>query len=93
MSARIGVALFGIGRAGMIHFMNLIRNHRVAILYIVERDVAKADELVAKFHLTDNTKVVDANDCSTVYQDSRSDGCPQCVCTQSVNHADCHVQF
>jgi len=34
---RIGVALFGMGRAGTIHFLNLVKNPRVEILYIMER--------------------------------------------------------
>jgi myo-inositol 2-dehydrogenase/D-chiro-inositol 1-dehydrogenase len=71
MSERIGVALFGIGRAGMIHFMNLLHNPRVAVLYIVERDLPKAEEIVKKFHLKD-TQVVDAENAKEVYQD---DGC------------------
>ena len=70
MSERIGVALFGIGRAGTIHFLNLLGNHRVAIRYIVERDLNRATGIVRKYHLAD-TKVVDADDASEVYSDSR----------------------
>jgi len=69
-SRRHGVAIFGLGRAGMIHFLNLVRNHRVSILYIVERDLLKANEAVDKYRLTE-TKTVDADDADQVYEDPR----------------------
>jgi len=67
---RVGVALFGLGRAGMIHFMNLLRNERVALLYLVERDLDKAHQTATKYRLTE-TKVVAADDSASVYADAR----------------------
>jgi len=72
MSERIGVALFGIGRAGMIHLTNLRSNPRTVIRYVVERDLDKARDIVQKYHLTDHTTVVESvDDTSQVFNDHR----------------------
>ena len=34
----IGIALFGIGRAGGIHLVNLLQNRRAKLLYVIETD-------------------------------------------------------
>ena len=70
MTERVGVALFGVGHIGMIHLMNLLRNERATVCYIVERDVAKATDVVQKLRLTD-TVVLSAQDASQVYDDDR----------------------
>jgi len=70
MSERLGVALFGVGRAGMIHLPNILRGGRATICYLVERDVDKAKEVVQKYHMTD-TIVLRADDAEHVYQDDR----------------------
>jgi len=70
MSKQLGLALFGIGKAGMIHLMNLLRIERAVIYYIVERDVDKAKDIVQKYHMRDST-VVSIDDASQVYQDDR----------------------
>jgi len=70
MSDRLGVALFGVGRAGMIHLKNLLSNERAVIWYIVERDLAKARDVIQKYHLKD-TIVVSVDDAGKVYQDDR----------------------
>jgi len=71
MTERVGVALFGVGNIGMIHLMNLLRDERVIVYYIVERDVAKATDVVHKYRMTD-TIVLSADDASQVYADDRS---------------------
>jgi len=70
MTEMVGVALFGVGRAGMIHLLNLLHNERVVVYYLVERDLAKARNVVQKYHMKDTT-VVCADDTSQVYQDDR----------------------
>lgn len=67
---RIGVALFGVGRAGTIHFNSLVRSPRVHLLYIVEKDQPdRAKSLVADYHL-DATVLLDS-EADKVYNDSR----------------------
>jgi len=64
------VALFGIGRIGMIHLMNMLSSPRTAVCYVVERDLDKARDVVQKYHMTDTT-VVGVDDTSQVYGDDR----------------------
>jgi len=70
MSARLGVALFGVGRAGMIHLKNLLSSQRAMIWYIVERDLTRARDVIQQYHLND-TIAVSTDDASQVYQDDR----------------------
>jgi len=70
MSERLGVALFGIGRAGIIHLLNLRNCQRAVVHYIIERDLDRARDIVRKYHMTDTT-VVSADDANQVYQDDR----------------------
>jgi len=70
MSEKVGVALFGVGRAGTIHLLNLLRNSRAVICYLIERDLTKARDIVEKYDLKDTT-VVSADDTRQVYEDDR----------------------
>ena len=70
MSERLGVALFGVGRAGMIHLKNLLSSQRTDVCYIVERDLSRARDVIQQYHLND-TIAVSADDASQVYQDDR----------------------
>lgn len=71
-SRPLGVALFGLGRAGRIHFYNVIKNRELELLWIVEEDVEKAeDTLVAERVST--TEVVKPARISEVLRDSRVD--------------------
>jgi len=70
MSQKLGVALFGVGRAGMIHLLNLLSSEHAVVCYLVERDLAKARDVVEKYHMRDTT-VVSADDTRQVYQDDR----------------------
>jgi len=75
MTKRLGVALFGVGRAGAIHLLNLLHSERAAAYYIVERDLEKARDIVQKYQMRDTT-VVDADDTTQVYSDDRY--CTEC---------------
>jgi len=70
MSERVGVALFGLGRIGVIHLLNMLSNPRTTVCYLIERDLAKARDVVQKYHMRDTT-VVGADDTSQVFADER----------------------
>jgi len=67
-----GVALFGLGRAGQIHFGNLLHNHRYDLLYIVDADEEKAQDLLRKHRLEGRTRAVSADEADAqVWRDPR----------------------
>ncbi len=70
MSEQIGIAIFGLGRAGMIHLVNLVKNYRVILRYIVETDVTRAEEAEEKYFLKDTT-IVHYDSAHAVYTDDR----------------------
>lgn len=82
MTKRIGLAIFGLGRAGMIHFRNLVHNYRVVIQYIVEADVEKAKQVVATYHL--DTKVMHSDEMEKVVKDPSISAVV--VCTPTFEH-------
>ena len=67
---RVGVALFGVGRAGIIHFNNAIKNHRVALHWIVDTDTVKAQELTETFNL-EKTQVIGPDNVKLVWDDPK----------------------
>ena len=69
-SSVIEVCIFGVGRAGTIHLKNLLTNPRARVIYIVEQDTKRADDLCATYRL-EHTKVLAAADADTVFEDSR----------------------
>jgi myo-inositol 2-dehydrogenase / D-chiro-inositol 1-dehydrogenase len=68
MAERVGVAVFGLGRAGMIHFQNLFHNHEVSIHYLVESDLEKAKRIASTYHLQ-ATKCLHSDDMETALSD------------------------
>ena len=67
---RVGIALFGIGRAGSIHIKNLAANPRVNVRWIVEEDVEKAKPHVAEYYL-ENTKIISNKEVNQVWNDDK----------------------
>ena len=65
--SRIGFAVFGFGRAGHIHTMNIIRNPQVSLKWIVDIDETKAKDFVTENFL--DTKVATPSDMEKVLQD------------------------
>lgn len=65
---RHGVALFGAGRAGTIHIMNLIKNARVRILYIIDDDKVKLNKLKTYWNLP-NTQFITNAESDKVFKD------------------------
>ena len=61
------VALFGLGRAGMIHSRNIMINPNLRLKYIVEILVEKAQKLVKDYDL--NTTVLSPSEADKVYTD------------------------
>ena len=63
----IGFVLFGLGRAGLIHANNLIRNPQARLKYIVDIDESKAKEFVTSNYL--DTKVMTPSDMEAALRD------------------------
>ena len=49
------LALFGAGRAGSIHLKNIVANPRIDLIYIVESDEGKWEEVRKRWNLKENT--------------------------------------
>lgn len=71
-SNTIGLAIFGIGRAGTIHLTSLIRNPRVKLLYIVEDDKKKWNSLRSYWSISTEVKFLTFQDADQVYEDINS---------------------
>ena len=70
MAAPIGLAIFGLGRAGNIHLHNVMHNHRIILKYIVELRTEDAQKMVDEYRLTETT-VIHPDNSQTVYRDER----------------------
>ena len=68
---RVGVAIFGLGRAGQIHARNLSRSPRVRLLWFVDADTEKARETADTLWIPDVT-IITPNDAEKVFKDERS---------------------
>ncbi|XP_025834714.1 uncharacterized protein LOC108737758 [Agrilus planipennis] len=68
----IGIALFGVGRAGSIHLTSLVKNPRVKLLYIVDDDQSKWKPLKDYWNLTETIFLASTN-ASQVFNDENVD--------------------
>lgn len=66
----IGIAIFGLGRAGVIHFSNLINNSRAKIIYIVDDLESKWDSIKRYWNL-DNVTILHSKYADRVYKDPK----------------------
>lgn len=66
-----GVILFGVGRAGQIHFGNIRANPRMHLLYIVDADVNKGQDIVDTFHLQRDVKVLHPDSAEEALKDPK----------------------
>ena len=53
----IGLAILGLGRAGTIHFKNSRNSARASVKYLVDTDVGKCNDLVAKYRLKETVAI------------------------------------
>lgn len=66
----IGVAIFGLGRAGSIHLSNLVKNPRVQLLYVIDDIPSKWDKMRAYWNLK-STVFLTSKEAAKVYSDSK----------------------
>lgn len=79
---RVNLALFGLGRMGMIHLDNLTRNRSVNLKYIIDLDVEKGETLKAELNLI-NTTILHPEDRKILYQDESLHGVVICTPTDA----------
>jgi len=66
-----GVAIFGIGRAGTIHLSYLVNLKRVKLLYIVDDDTKKLENIKKYYKInTNETKLITSKQATEVYKNS-----------------------
>ncbi|XP_003701107.2 myo-inositol 2-dehydrogenase [Megachile rotundata] len=68
----LGVALFGVGRAGTIHLSNVISNPRLKLLYVVDDAESKWSSLRQYWHL-ENVTLLHSKQADKVYNDPKVD--------------------
>lgn len=66
----VGIALFGLGRAGGIHFRNLLANRRVKLLWVVDQNEQHVKSELEKHGATE-TKFANLEQVETVLADPR----------------------
>lgn len=71
LKGKIGVALFGLGRAGRIHANNIMRHRRLTFRYIVEVEpgLKSAEKFVEENFLTDTTSVTTWDQSDSLFSD------------------------
>lgn len=79
------VALFGLGRMGVIHLENIQRNPQVNFAYIVDYDTEKGERLKSEYRL-DGTKVIHPDKNNVVFEDPSISGVV--ICTPTHTHED-----
>lgn len=67
----VGVALFGLGRAGSIHFRNLLANRRVNLLWVVDQNESHVKTELAKHGADGQTQYASLEQTDTVLSDPR----------------------
>jgi len=69
---RFGVAVFGLGRAGMIHVSNILGNCRCRLLYLVDLDESKMQQVIENYNLDDVTSAT-PDQADKVFNDPKVD--------------------
>lgn len=68
---QIGLAIFGLGRAGRIHLKNILKQREAHLKYIVEEDLEHGRK-VAKMNLVDaDVRIIHPKDADQVFDDAR----------------------
>ncbi|ELT98452.1 hypothetical protein CAPTEDRAFT_159099 [Capitella teleta] len=81
-----GIAIFGMGRAGLIHFKNAISNPRIRLHYVVDMDTSKAKDIVDVYNLGEAVKVLSPDDAAVVFVDERVNSV--IICTPTFAHEE-----
>ena len=66
----IGIAIFGLGRAGTIHMSNLINNPRVKLLYVVDDMESKWNQIKSYWRL-DNIPILTCKQADQIFKDPK----------------------
>lgn len=67
---RVGLALFGFGRVGRLHFGNILHIPGVDLRYIVDICADDIQKACSIWNLK-NTQIINPNDAKTVFQDEK----------------------
>ncbi|XP_008211381.1 myo-inositol 2-dehydrogenase [Nasonia vitripennis] len=81
----IGVAIFGLGRAGTIHMSHLVSNPRVKLLYVVDDMESKWNDLKSYWRL-DDIPVISSKQADQVYKDPKVNAVV--VCSPTYTHEE-----
>ena len=68
---RVGMAVIGLGRAGQIHFTNVVRNSRIELKWVIEQNQDLARSSLQRYGLDRHIKLGRADDFETVLRDKR----------------------
>ena len=67
----LGVAVVGLGRAGMIHFRGVKNNRKLRLLYLVDVDMERIKDLIKSEFLSERVKPIHPSQLSTILEDSK----------------------
>ena len=80
----LGVAVVGVGRAGMIHFKGIRNNSKLRLLYLVDVDIDRVQQLIKKDNLGECVKAIHSSDFSKILENPKL--CLVVVTTPSFTH-------
>ncbi|XP_058792926.1 inositol 2-dehydrogenase-like [Phymastichus coffea] len=80
----LGVAIFGLGRAGSIHMSNIANNPRVKVLYIVEDSESKWSAIKSYWKV--DAKIIASKQAEQVYNDPKVEAV--IVCSPTFTHEE-----
>ena len=67
----LGVAVIGLGRAGMIHFRGVKNNSKLRLLYLVDIDMKRIEDMIKSEFLSEFVKPIHPSELSTILEDPR----------------------
>ncbi|XP_076320613.1 putative oxidoreductase YrbE [Tachypleus tridentatus] len=79
---KVGIALFGLGRIGTIHFEKILSNPRSELLYCVEKSQSRTDYVQNKWKLS-NTRMLTPTESDVIFCDPQVTAVVICTPTQT----------
>ena len=70
MPEKIGIAIFGLGRAGKIHLLNCIKHFKIRLVWLIDLDLNSCQDIISNYCL-EGTKCCKPEDCQLVFEDQR----------------------